>query len=105
VLLFPLLLLLLDYWPWERLNGETVWKLIWEKSPFFALAAMECVVTFVVQGKSGAVINLMALPFPLRLENALLSYVRYLGKFFYPADLCVYYPHPRSWPLGEILVG
>jgi protein O-mannosyl-transferase len=99
----PCVLLLMDYWPLGRWNGETARKLIWEKWPFYALAAVECVVTLVVQGKSGTVIGWMALPFALRLENSLLAYVRYLGKFFYPADLCVYYPHPRSWPLGEIL--
>jgi len=43
------------------------------------------------------------LPFTLRAENALVSYARYLGKLFYPANLSIFYPHPRHWPMGWVV--
>jgi tetratricopeptide (TPR) repeat protein len=40
-------------------------------------------------------------PFSLRLENAMVSYSRYIGKAFWPASLSPLYPHPldllRFW--------
>jgi tetratricopeptide (TPR) repeat protein len=38
----------------------------------------------------------------LRLQTSVVSYVRYLGKAFWPAALTVYYPHPTSlYPLWQ----
>ena len=34
----------------------------------------------------------------MRVENALVSYLRYLGKSFWPADLAMPYPYPSHWP-------
>ena len=99
----PCVLLVLDYWPLERWKEKTARELILEKWPFFALTAMACIITLDVQDKTGAVIAFGNLPFPFRLENAVVSYVRYLGNFFCPANLCAYYPHPKWWPLGKIL--
>jgi len=31
----------------------------------------------------------------LRLGNALVSYIAYIGKTFWPANLAVFYPHPQ----------
>jgi len=38
------------------------------------------------------------------MENAAMSYVRYLGKLFYPHNLAVVYPKVPGWPLEEVLV-
>src|SRR5262249_18717812 len=35
-------------------------------------------------------------PFTVRVENALLAYVGYLGKSLWPVGLAVYYPHPGA---------
>ena len=40
--------------------------------------------------------SLDAMPFSLRIANALVSYVAYLGQFFYPAGLAAFYPHPGA---------
>ena len=45
-----------------------------------------------------------SLPLGARVGNALISYGRYLGKLFWPADLAVFYPHPGHWPLGKVLL-
>jgi Flp pilus assembly protein TadD len=64
--------------------------LILEKLPFFALSAASCVVTFMAQG--AAVRAMLHVPFDWRLENALVSYVTYLGQTLWPVHLAVIYP-------------
>jgi protein O-mannosyl-transferase len=119
---WPCVMLLLDYWPLRRnaecriRNAESdagaagqwrtlPWtKLVWEKAPFFVLAVAASVVTFVVQQRAGALAAVENLPLGARSGNALISYGRYLGKLFWPTELAVFYPHPRQWPLGQVLL-
>jgi len=100
----PCVLLLLDYWPLGRFQRGDPRRMVREKIPFFALAAAASVTTFVVQKQGGAVIAIQTLPLGARCGNALISYCRYLGKFFWPADLAVFYPHPGYWPIGQVLL-
>lgn len=112
VVSLPFVLLLLDAWPLRRLPAApansrlrslaTRWRpLVLEKIPFFALSAIISVVTILMQTNFGAFT--LTLPFAARLANAAVSYVRYIGKFFWPADLAVFYPHPGTWPLLVVL--
>ena len=74
-----------------------------EKIPFFALAAAGSVVTLLVQHRAGAVAAAASLPLGARVENAVISYCRYLGTLLWPTDLAVFYPHPGYWPMAEVL--
>lgn len=109
VITFPLVLLLWDYWPLGRMfanhqksSSETAavpsrsfsWLLV-EKLPLLALAAAGAVVTMKAQ-VAGRGLN-PTVPLFLRLENVLFSYVRYLGKAFWPAGLANLYPAPRDF--------
>ena len=76
----------------------TLPRAIWEKTPFLLLAAVSSVVTFIAQQKGGAVVELSALSGRTRFANALVSYLRYVGKLFWPENLSVLYPLPPSWP-------
>ena len=113
----PFLLLLLDYWPLHRLRPSalnssprqseaaagqpaTLWRLLVEKIPFFALSLLSSYVTFVVQRKGGAVSTSISIG--ARLANALVSYVQYIAKMFWPEKLSVLYPHPGHWPAWEV---
>ncbi len=103
----PLVMLLLDYWPLQRAElkreggkVEGLNALVREKAPFLVLSALSCAVTVLAQRK--AMPSLAGLPLSLRAENALVSYVRYLGKAFWPADLAVPYPHPTHWGGGVV---
>jgi len=106
VVTLPLLLLLLDYWPFERLkfphfplnHGELkqVFLLISEKIPFAALAALSSVVTYLGQKSESAVIPQSVFPYHLRIANALYSYCVYIGKIFWPRRLSVFYPMPQN---------
>src|SRR5882724_3333973 len=107
----PFLLLLLDYWPLERgveLKFNAIqlrhWKsLVNEKIPFFILAGVSSVVTFIVQRKAGSVWSVADLPLASRIENTAVAYCRYLGKLFWPAKLSVFYPHPGFWPVLVVI--
>ena len=100
----PFVLLLLDYWPLGRFEfGEklktTKWpdlyRLIVEKIPLFALSAVSCAVTVLVQHSYGAVASLSKLPIEARVLNAFIAYLKYIEKTFWPSRLAVYYPFPR----------
>jgi len=81
---FPAVLLLIDYWPLGRIR-------LAEKIPLFALSAIDSALT--IRAQQNAIETLHALPFAVRVENAFVSYVRYLGKTFWPRDLAVFYPY------------
>ena len=104
----PFVLLLLDFWP----LGRTRWvkpvmgdkaavplsRLLMEKLPFFALTIASCGITYWAQRVGGGVEALDVLPMGERIANAVVSYVRYLGKAFWPGGLAVFYPLEK-WPL------
>jgi tetratricopeptide (TPR) repeat protein len=108
---WPFVMLLMDCWPLGRMrNAEAGIRhfkaLCVEKIPFFALSAIACVVTFLVQRQAGAmaVLNNENLTFGARLGNALMAYGRYLEKIFWPTDLTFLYPYPGAWPLAQVLL-
>ena len=77
-------------------------RVVIEKLPLLALTAASCVATFFAQGR--AVIPIDAIPISSRIANALVSYVAYIGKFFYPVGLAIFYPHPGvGLPIGEVV--
>jgi Flp pilus assembly protein TadD len=95
----PFVLLLLDFWPLCRFQPFEIKNLVFEKLPFFALATTSSVVTYLVQEHGGAVAAISVLPLSQRIPNALLSYVAYLQKLFWPVDLANYYPPREAIPL------
>ena len=100
----PFMLLLLDYWPLGRFkarrkNQPPVGRqLVIEKMPFFILAVASSAITYIAQRAGGAVASLEHLTLGYRVENALLSYVGYMGKMAWPAKLAFFYPYPRHLP-------
>ena len=108
----PLALLLLDYWPLQRIrftrSGDdpakvkndrgvpirSIGVVLIEKVPLLALSAVTSVVTYIMfrSGKTGSV---EPIALHLRAANAVVSYIRYIGKMFWPSDLAVMYPHPN----------
>jgi protein O-mannosyl-transferase len=101
---FPILLLLLDFWPLNRLQQTpsspafipkpptTLPSLLLEKAPFFALAFLSGIITLIAQKDSGAVITTHSLAPAERLFNAINSYCQYLLIAIYPVDLAFLYP-------------
>lgn len=101
----PFVFVLVDIWPLQRLilgrreGGErpALRRLVIEKVPLFVLAIASAIATFIAQSRGGAVARLDAYPLGLRMMNAVISYVAYIGQAFWPARLAVVYP-PRSAP-------
>ena len=119
VITFPFLLLLMDYWPLCRLGaslGKTTPALVpaspkvspaWlvlEKIPLLLLSMASALVTMKAQRTAGAIQTLTQYSVLLRVETALISYVRYLGKAIWPSKLAALYPHPTvlypAWRVG-----
>lgn len=116
----PFLLLLLDAWPLGRLaprraegQGEREsdpaggapaigWtRAILEKVPLLALAVGASWLTMIAQLRGGSVAGG---PGDLRWDNAIVSYVRYLGKLLWPTDLAVFYPlRYEGEPTGTVV--
>jgi Tfp pilus assembly protein PilF len=101
---FPFVLLLLDFWPFHRLNSLTnnykeltfikrSVPLIIEKIPLFVLSAISCILTFLSQKEGGAVSNI---DFFSRVSNAFISYFMYLVKTVAPFHLSAFYPFPNN---------
>jgi hypothetical protein len=97
----PFVLLLLDWWPFQRISGSTEMlqrpsRLIWEKVPLLSISVIFSVVAFWAQRDVGAVAPAESLGLYNRLINATVSYISYIGKLFYPKDLAVLYPFVGS---------
>ena len=91
----PVVLLLLDYWPLQRLADlKSLRLVVIEKLPLVALSIASSIVTYVLQEHSMS--SIPQLPLAWRLENAVVSYVIYIGQVFWPAGLAVFYPHPED---------
>ena len=107
VVTLPFLMLVLDYWPLNRYAQESGFLrfafLVKEKLPFFALSGVSCAVTVIAQSRGGAMSLLESYSFGMRLANALVAYVAYLGKMIWPMNLAILYPHPGMRPLWQII--
>ena len=68
--------------------------LVWEKLPLFILAAAGSIITVIAQHAGAAIRTTQEISVSARLKNVLVSYVRYLGKLFWPSQLAPMYPHP-----------
>jgi Flp pilus assembly protein TadD len=122
----PLLLMLLDYWPLGRFasadekivshppsctglgchrNGyrPVFLSLLMEKVPLFVVSAGVGILTVFTEHKVGAVKSFDHFPFFVRLFNTLISYTAYLRITILPVNLAVFYPHPRTWPIGTVI--
>jgi len=106
----PFVLLLLDFWPLKRFQNfpaqnrmRLTAALVAEKIPFFALSLALGIVTVFAQKAGGELMPLAALPLQTRLESALLGYVTYLSKTFWPSKLAVFYPYLPDFPASHII--
>ena len=95
----PAVLLLLDYWPLDRMPSATdsrqkkfqiLRTLVVEKLPLVGLALASCAATIVAQ--QVAMQPLTSISLPLRAGNALIAGAAYIGNMWWPADLAVFYP-------------
>ncbi len=111
----PFLLLLLDFWPLERwrppipgaaptggpaTGGVSLSWLAIEKIPLVLLSAGASAAAVLSQGNNIA--SLESLSIPVRIANALNSYVVYVVQFFWPAGLAPFYPNSEHLPAWQV---
>ena len=82
----PLLLLLLDWWPLRR-------QALTEKLPMIPLSLASAFLTYAGVHRLGFVNVGAAIPLPHRVANALVSYASYLKLSFWPHALALPYPY------------
>jgi tetratricopeptide (TPR) repeat protein len=102
----PVVLLILDYWPFERMavpfsiGDAQIWrragKLLVEKIPLLTMSIASSWITVVAQHRGEAMTSTTALSMQQRIGNAIVSYAKYIGKMFWPSGLSYYYPHPGN---------
>ena len=123
VITFPLLLLLLDYWPLGRMrfagneeshdhasrsgqpfaaSTQPLSRLCLEKIPILVLSAASAMVTMMAQSVGGAVVTTAEVSPLLRFENAIVCYVVYIQKMFWPSHLAPIYPFPHALPGWQV---
>ncbi len=123
IVTFPFVLLLLDYWPLGRfktgeggrksMTGEplthrykriTNYQLIMEKIPFFALSAARSIFTFFEVEIGLTLYPVGSISMVHRITNAIVSYVVYIGKMFWPNRLAIFYPHKgANLPVWQVV--
>jgi protein O-mannosyl-transferase len=118
IITLPFVLLLWDYWPLKRMSAQqnnlspdksvtprSLSFLMLEKIPLLAIALAGSALTFLAQRSVGAVHTLGEFSLKVRLENALLSYAKYLRMLVWPRHLAPLYPYPGNRiPAGEVAV-
>jgi hypothetical protein len=108
----PFVLLLLDVWPLKRfwvegrapIQKPKPGSLFLEKLPLLAMSVVSSVVTFKAQHAAGAMAPIDVLPLSQRLANAIVAYVSYLNKAFWPVDLAVIYPLPGQTSVAKMVL-
>ena len=86
----PFVLLLLDHWPLRRLS----WRTVAEKWPLFVLTAAASAHAWIAQVGGPALANLEQIPVVMRMQNALISYARYLLHALWPPLVSPYHGYP-----------
>jgi tetratricopeptide (TPR) repeat protein len=84
-------------------RGNLIGSLLWEKVPFIFLSVALTIMVVWQLTDAGILKPLQHLPLFKRVMNAIISYVSYLGKTFWPVDLAVFYPYQYALPLWQFL--
>ncbi len=111
----PCVLLLLDFWPLNRIKGFpdgisgandfhrlAPGLLIAEKIPLLALSIISIILSIFSLRHYDQIIPGQAAPMGLRIENAIVSYAKYITKILWPHDMAIYYPFPASIPVWQV---
>jgi protein O-mannosyl-transferase len=119
IITLPFVLLLWDYWPLKRMFAQhlhfsqdklgspprSLSFLLLEKIPLFLIVLAGSILTVMAQRSADAVRTLGEVSLRARLENAVLSYAKYLRLLVWPHHLAPLYPHPGNRiPMWQVAV-
>ncbi len=107
----PVILLLIDIWPLQRVSLTASGKplltkqnihLVVEKLPLGVMAVGMGIIAIIATGQEGSLGTAIQYPWSFRIENALVTYVKYLMHTIWPVDLIPHYPYPASYPFWQV---
>ena len=117
IIIFPLVLLILDYWPLNRFNardldiikmdiriGQKVGllltsnsaRLIYEKIPFCLISCISVALSMFAVHQHKIAINYQQVPLYLRIKNYFVSIVQYLYNAIWPVEMSIFHPFPEN---------
>ena len=105
----PLILLLMDFWPLQRLalhsidtsrGAVSVKSLLAEKLPLLLMSAVASIMTIRAQSSAGALTYSDGQSLLLCAGNAFLSYIRYIRSMIWPVNLALFYPFESTAVTG-----
>lgn len=115
----PFVFLLVDFWPLQRISlGVTKTKVkqigfvrvarqiapyFSEKIPFFLIAILVSYFVTESLNEYHNTISFTRVSLSLRIYNIIVSYALYIIKLFWPADLAVFYPFPKSISVPQLI--
>jgi Flp pilus assembly protein TadD len=97
----PITLLLVDFWPLDRLRRPADRRrALLEKAPLVVAAVAVSAITYAVQTAAGANATAQT-PLPARLLNAARAYAIYVLETLWPVDLAYFHPFPSAAELAS----
>lgn len=112
-LMLPAVLLLLDFFPLNRVVDAPIFSRSWlrcvatliiEKLPLFALSIAVTLWTVGTVEQAGGMRDLAAVNLAERVENTAYVYAWFVSKFFWPTNLTIHYPYPATGlPMGTVI--
>lgn len=98
----PVVLLILDWYPLQRLHSlKTFWPVFIEKIPFFALSLASSIL-LVLDLKATESLSVELVPLSSRVGVAAKAVIAYLGKIVFPVKLLPFYPYPQDVSLFSL---
>jgi protein O-mannosyl-transferase len=106
VVTLPFIMILLDYWPLNRRHcrielskkNSFLWQFK-EKTPFIVLSLFFVVFTLYNPDRP----DIKGFSLISRIDNAIVSFVTYLEKTFWPHDMAIFYSFPIHIPLWQVI--
>ncbi|MBI4685932.1 MAG: tetratricopeptide repeat protein [Nitrospirae bacterium] len=93
----PAILLILDWYPFQRIRSEKILKTIFiEKLPFFAMSLASAAITILAQRSAKAIASMETITFSTRVIVSTKALVSYLWKMLLPVNLNPFYPYPKD---------
>lgn len=86
-----------------KFKWSLIYPLLLEKIPLFLLSILSSIASYIAAESVGTVAFIEMLPLDVRIGNAFVSYVAYVGKMILPINLAIFYPHPERVILWQVL--
>jgi len=113
IVTLPFVLLLIDFWPLQRMRINAIisspvdrisfGRLLLEKTPLMALSLASVMISvYSLKADPLHTVRTYLPPLGIRVSEALVSYVKYLGKLAWPTDLAPYYPPHYGYPVWQV---